>query len=229
MTGPDILQRVLKAFGHRAPATREPTGNPCRALVPTIGLLVAFTLAGIAPLAHGQGAGNAAASQWGPLMEYRIGPSDVLSIRVRGHEGLSQTVTVRPDGKLSFALVGDLDAAGMTPAELQKSVEAALGKFINILPGEVTVIVDAVHSYKVSVLGEVKDPGRFEFQIRVSVLDALAQAGGLTEFADSSDIVIFRTFGGKEEKLEFNYDRLVKADGTAAWVPVLPGDIILVP
>lgn len=168
-------------------------------------------------------------SQWGQLMEYRIGPSDVMTIRVRGHEDLGQTVTVRPDGKISFALVGDVSAAGKTPAGLQASMEAALGEYINILPGEVTVVVDAVHSYKVSVLGEVRQPGRFEFHNRVSVMDALAQAGGLTEFASSSKIAIFRTYGGKDEKLEFDFGKLVKAKGTAAWVPVLPGDIILVP
>ncbi len=168
-------------------------------------------------------------STWGPLMDYRIGPSDVLTIRVRGQEELSESVTVRPDGKLSFSLVGDVTAAGLTPVELQKVMEAALGGYINIIPGEVTVIVDAVHSFQVSVLGEVRQPGRFKFQNRVSVLDALAQAGGLTEFASSSNIVIFRTYQGQDEKLEFNYNRLVKAEGTAAWVPVLPGDIILVP
>ena len=168
-------------------------------------------------------------SRWGQILEYRIGPSDVLTIRVRGHEDLNQTVTVRPDGKLSLPLVGDLAAAGMTPVELQGSLEKALGRFVNVIPGEVTVAVESVQSYKVSVLGEVRTPGRFDFQIRVSVLDALAQAGGLTEFAASKDIVIFRTYLGKNEKLEYNYDRLVDAQGTAAWVPVMPGDIILVP
>lgn len=199
------------------------------------GLFLTGLLSAMAALAmpvHGQETATVTApagTEWGPIMEYRIGPSDVLTIRVRGHEELGQTVTVRPDGKVSFSLVGDVKAAGMTPVELQKAMETALGKFVNIIPGEVTVVVDEVRSYRVSVLGEVRDPGRFEFQIRVSVLDALAEAGGLTEFAASSKIVIFRTYLGKNEKLEFDYDRLVKTQGTAAWVPVLPGDIILVP
>lgn len=163
------------------------------------------------------------------MMEFRIGPSDVLSISVRGHQDLEQTAAVRPDGKVSFPLLGDVAAAGKTPVELQRAMESALGEYINILPGEVTVVVDSVHSYKVSVLGEVRKPGRFEFHNRVSVLDVLAQAEGLTEFADSSKIMIFRTYLGENQKLEFDYDRLVKAEGTAAWVPVLPGDIVLVP
>jgi polysaccharide export outer membrane protein len=195
------------------------------------GMILLFIGALSGPV-HGQETASiipAAESRWGQVLDYRIGPSDVLTVRVRGQEDLNQTVTVRPDGKLSLPLVGDLTAAGMTPVELQGSLEAALSKFVNVIPGEVTVVVESVRSYKVSVLGEVRTPGRFEFQIRVSVLDALAQAGGLTEFAASKDIVIFRTYLGENEKLEYNYDRLIEARGTAAWVPVMPGDIILVP
>jgi polysaccharide export outer membrane protein len=195
-------------------------------------LALALVLAGLATPVYSQTAAGASAPsnpEWGQIMEYRIGPSDVLTIRVRGHEDLDQAVTVRPDGKLSFSLVGDVTAAGLTPVELQAAMEAALAEYINILAGEVTVVVDEIHSYTVSVLGEVRQPGRFEFQNRVSVLDALAQAGGLTEFASSSNIVIFRTYMGKDEKLEFDFNRLVKSAGTSAWVPVLPGDIILVP
>lgn len=192
-------------------------------------LLVATGCAGPAGTQAPASAAQAQATDWGQVMEYRIGPSDELTIRVRGHEDLEQTVTVRPDGMLSFPLLGDVTAAGRTPSELQNELEASLGQFINIIPGEVTVVVDSVRSYKVSVLGEVRQPGRFEFQNRVSVLDALAQAGGLTEFAASSRITIFRTYRGQNQKLEFDYDRLVKAQGTAAWVPVLPGDVVLVP
>lgn len=194
------------------------------------GLLLAASLCPTPGLAQPATADeNPMLSRWGQVMEYRIGPSDVLTIGVRGHEDLLQSVTVRPDGMLSFPLVGDVAAAGKTPAELQVEMQKKLAQFINIYAGEVTVIVDAVHSFKVSVLGEVRQPGRFEFQNRVSVLDALAQAGGLTEFAASSKIVIFRTYQGKDQKLDFDFDRLVKADDTSAWVPVYPGDVILVP
>ena len=205
---------------------------PLRALNHLGLILVALLLvAGVGPVHAQQPPGGivGADNRWGQLLDYRIGPSDVLTIRVRGHEDLLQTVTVRPDGKLSLPLVGDLAAAGMTPVELQGRLESALGEYINVIPGEVTVVVEEVRSYKVSVLGEVRNPGRFEFQIRVSVLDALAQAGGLTEFAASKNIVIFRTYLGEDEKLEYNYERLVEARGTAAWVPVMPGDVILVP
>jgi len=163
------------------------------------------------------------------VMEYRIGPSDVLSISVWNHREMNQTVTVRPDGNVSFALIGDVLAVGLTPLELQGAMENALGKFMDLIPGEVSVVVDAVHSYKVSVLGEVRLPGRFEFQNQASVLDALAEAGGLTEFASSSNILILRNNGGQTEQISFNYQKLLRSGNTAARVLVFPGDVILVP
>ena len=162
-------------------------------------------------------------------MPFLIGPSDVLSISVWNHKELDRTVTVRPDGKLSFSLVGEITAAGLEPVELQAVMEKALSQYINIIPGEVTVVVDEVHSYAVSVLGEVNHPGRFEFQKLVTVLDALAQAGGLTEFASSSRILILRNYQGKSEKIKFDYKRSLKAKDDAVWVTLMPGDIVMVP
>jgi polysaccharide export outer membrane protein len=147
---------------------------------------------------------------------------------VWNRQDLSRTVTVRPDGRLSYSLIGDIYAVGLTPTELQTVMEEALNKYINIIPGEVVVVVDEVHSYKVSVLGEVTKPGRFEFQNQVSVLDALAEAGGLTEFADSSDILIMRRFQDETEKIRFNYPKMVNSRSNDR-VLVFPGDIILVP
>lgn len=163
------------------------------------------------------------------VMEYRIGPADVLSISVWNHKEMNQTVTVRPDGQVSFALIGDITAVGLTPLELQGAMEKALGEYMEVIPGEVSVVVDAVHSYKVSVLGEVRLPGRFEFQNQASVLDALAEAGGLTEFASSSNILILRTTGGRSEKIRFDYQQLLKSGNSEARVLIFPGDVILVP
>jgi polysaccharide export outer membrane protein len=163
------------------------------------------------------------------VMEYRIGPADILSISVWNHQEMNQTVTVRPDGKVSFALIGDIPAVGLTPLELQGAMEKALGEYIDLIPGEVSVVVDEVHSYKVSVLGEVRLPGRFEFQNQASVLDALAAAGGLTEFASSSNILILRTNGGQSEKIRFDYQKLLKPGNSEARVLIFPGDVILVP
>lgn len=173
--------------------------------------------AGLTPM-HGNG-----------VMEYRIGPADVLSISVWNHKEMNQTVTVRPDGQVSFALIGDIPAVGLTPLELQSAMEKALGKYMELIPGEVSVVVDEVHSYTVSVLGEVRLPGRFEFQNQASVLDALAEAGGLTEFASSSKILILRTNGGQTEKIRFDYQKLLKSGNTDPRVLLFAGDVILVP
>ncbi|RPH98448.1 MAG: hypothetical protein EHM68_04420 [Lysobacterales bacterium] len=173
--------------------------------------------AGLTPM-HGNGA-----------MEYRIGPADILSISVWNHKEMNRTVTVRPDGQVSFALIGDIPAVGLTPLELQGAMERALGEYMELIPGEVSVVVDAVHSYKVSVLGEVRLPGRFEFQNQASVLDALAEAGGLTEFASTSNILILRTTGGQSERIRFDYQQLLKSGSSEARVLIFPGDVILVP
>ena len=173
--------------------------------------------AGLTPM-HGSG-----------VMEYRIGPADILSISVWNHKEMNRTVTVRPDGQVSFALIGDIPVVGLTPLELQGAMEKALGEYMDLIPGEVSVVVDAVHSYKVSVLGEVRLPGRFEFQNQASVLDALAEAGGLTEFASGSNILILRTTGGRSERIRFNYQQLLKSGNSEARVLIFPGDVILVP
>lgn len=179
------------------------------------------------PGRHG-GAGPAAMHGNG-LMEYRIGPADILSISVWNHEEMNQTVTVRPDGHISFALIGDIPAVGLTPLELQGALQEALGEYMELIPGEVSVVVDEVHSYSVSVLGEVRLPGRFQFQNQASVLDALAEAGGLTEFASSSNILILRTTGGRSEKIRFDYQQLLKSRNSESRVLIYPGDVILVP
>jgi polysaccharide export outer membrane protein len=167
--------------------------------------------------------------QGAQVMEYLIAPSDVLSISVWNRNDLDRTVTVRPDGRLSFSLVGDIYAVGLTPAELQGVMETALGAYIDIIPGEVSIVVDAVHSYQVSVLGQVRLPGRFEFQNQVTVLDALAEAGGLTEFASPSDIMILRPYQGETENIRFDYNRITRSGNNEGRVLVFPGDIILVP
>lgn len=167
--------------------------------------------------------------QGAQVMEYLIAPSDILSISVWNRDDLNRTVTVRPDGRLSFSLVGDIYAVGLTPAELQGVMEAALGAYIDIIPGEVSVVVDAVHSYQVSVLGQVRLPGRFEFRNQVTVLDALAEAGGLTEFASPSDIMILRPYQGETENIRFDYNRMTRSGNNEGRVLIFPGDIILVP
>jgi polysaccharide export outer membrane protein len=164
-----------------------------------------------------------------PAMPYTIGPSDVLSIAVRNHDDMNTTVTVRPDGMISFPLLDEIYVVGLTPAELQGSMAESLREYINILPRELSVVVDAVHSYTVSVLGEVRAPGRFEFQSRATVLDALAMAGGLTEFASRRNILILRPHDEGVQRIRFNYQDVARARENSTQMYLFPGDTVLVP
>lgn len=160
--------------------------------------------------------------------EYLIGPDDELDIAVWNNEALTRTVLVRPDGRISLPLTNDVQAAGLTPMQLQNSLVKALSPFIQ--QPEVAVIVKAVHSYKVSVMGEVKEPGRFELSSRATVLDVLAMAKGFNEFADKGRIILLRRENGMTKQYAFQYLRLLSdnAESGRDNVFVQPGDIVLV-
>src|SRR2546426_691193 len=125
--------------------------------------------------------------------DYEIGPEDVLDIAVWNNTAISRTVPVRPDGKISLPLLNDVQAAGFTPMLLRNVLIKKLAEYIPA--PEVSVIVREVHSIKVSVIGEVKKPGRHELKSRATVLDALAMAEGLGEFAARGRIIILRPDG----------------------------------
>ena len=163
-----------------------------------------------------------------PKYEYVIGPADVLEIAVWQNTLISRTIPVRPDGKISIPVLNDVQAAGLTPMELQASLIKALTAYIQT--PEVSVIVREVHSFNVAVLGHVKTPGRYEMTSRVTVLDALAMAGGLTEYADRGNIVILRREGAATRQIPFAYDRLTPGNGSKGQVNLFvhPDDIILV-
>jgi polysaccharide export outer membrane protein len=159
--------------------------------------------------------------------EYTIGPEDVLQISVWKNEAMSQTVPVRPDGKISLPLLNDLQAAGLTPTELRNILTKKLAEYIPT--PEVSVIVREVHSFRVSVIGEVRRPGRYELRSRATVLDVLAQAEGFTEFASRSRIVILRPEGTTMKRISFNYNKAISANGEAENFFLQPGDVVLVP
>jgi polysaccharide export outer membrane protein len=159
--------------------------------------------------------------------EYTIGPEDVLFISVWKNEALSRTVPVRPDGKISLPLLNDVQAAGLTPARLRDVLAKRLREYI---PNpEVAVTIQEVRSAKVSVLGEVRTPGRYELKSATTVLDILAEAGGLGEFAARSRIVILRPDGNTTKRLLFDYDNVVAAGSEEENFYLKPGDIVLVP
>jgi len=162
-----------------------------------------------------------------PLDEYRIGPEDTLLVSVWKNDAISKTVPVRPDGMVSLPLVHDVRAAGLTPLELRDLLAKKLAEFI---PNpEVSVIVTEVRSFKVSVIGEVTKPARYELKSRTTVLDVLALAGGLNEFAARTRIVILRTDGKVMRRIPFNYNKVIAAGGERDNVYLQPGDVVVVP
>src|SRR5215831_6295235 len=122
--------------------------------------------------------------------EFRLGPEDVIEVSVYQEKELSATVPVRPDGKISIPLIGEMPASGKTATELQKEISLRYAKFI--AEPSVTVVVKEVNSPKVSVLGEVKNPGMYKIKDRATVLDAIAMAGGTTEYAKRDKVTLIR-------------------------------------
>jgi polysaccharide biosynthesis/export protein len=158
---------------------------------------------------------------------YQIGPEDLLDISVWKNVELSRVVPVRPDGKVSLPLVNDIQAAGLTPTELRDQITTKLAEYIPA--PEVSVMVREVHSRKVAVVGAVKMPGRYEMKSPMTVLEAIALAQGLTDFASRDRIVILREENGKTTQIPFNY-RKIGDDGASQQNFFLrPGDIVVVP
>ena len=153
---------------------------------------------------------------------YEIGPDDVLYIRVWREQDFTGQVAVRPDGKITLPLVGDIQAAGLTPDSLGVQVKQALTDYI--YKPEVTVIVMQVNSKKYFITGEVNRPGSYPLVVATHVFDALSYAGGLRDFANRKDIVIIRG----DKRLRFNYNDVIKGKKLDQNVPLENGDTIIV-
>ncbi len=144
--------------------------------------------------------------------DYVIGPEDVLQISVWKNDSLSRIVPVRPDGKISLPLLHDIQAAGLTAMQLRDKLAVALAEY---MPNpEVSVIVNEVRSFRVSVLGEVQKPGVLQLKSTTTILEAIAMSGGFRDFASPSKIVIFRRDdNGQTHKIKFNYNKAVGSSG----------------
>ena len=158
--------------------------------------------------------------------DYQIGPEDVLDISVWKNAELSRKVPVRPDGKISLPLVNDIQAAGLTPSELRQQLATKLAEFVPT--PEVSVVVAEVQSNKVAVVGAVKMPNRFTLRSPATVLEMIALAQGLTEFANKDRIVVLRTNGSTTTRIPFNYRKVADGSDQENFL-VKPGDIIVVP
>ncbi len=156
---------------------------------------------------------------------YVIQPGDLIEVSVWKNADLSRTVLVRPDGRISLPLLNEISAAGRTAPELRDVLAAKLAEYVS--NSEVSVIVHEVKGVAVSVIGEVRQPGRYALQNRTTVLDALAMAGGLTEFA-ADTITVLRSEGGQTNRLPFHYSKATSPDGAEENFVLRAGDIIIV-
>jgi polysaccharide biosynthesis/export protein len=160
--------------------------------------------------------------------EYVIGPQDVLGINFWRDADMTGDVTVRPDGRITLPLIGDLTAAGMTPEALKTAIHTAASKLIE--DPAITVIVRQINSRKVFITGQVATPGAHVLTGPLTVMQLISLAGGLTEFAKKKDITVMRTeANGKQVVLPFNYSDVAKGKSLSQNVVLKPGDTVVVP
>lgn len=159
---------------------------------------------------------------------YVIGPNDVLSINVWKEPEVSRSVPVRSDGKISLPLVGELQAGGQTPRQLEQEITKKLQSYIS--EPEVTVIVTESKSQRINILGMVARPGAYLLSGSTTVLDAIAMAGGFKDFAKKKSIYVLRTGpDGTQKRLPFNYKEVIKGTNPEQNVKLLPGDTLVIP
>ncbi len=157
-----------------------------------------------------------------------IGNDDVLAISVWKEPDVSRSVPVRPDGKISLPLAGEIQAAGRTPLRLEQDIAASLKNYI--AEPEVTVIVQQINSQKFNILGQVNRPGAYVISNSATVLDAIAVAGGFRDFAKQKSIYVLRqNADGTQTRIHFNYKEVVKGQNPSQNVKLQPSDTIVVP
>ena len=178
----------------------------------------------ILPAAVAQGPADPAQR---PEPLYVIQPNDLLEVFVWKEPDLTRKVLVRPDGRISFPLVQDLQAAGISPGELKTQVEQKLSKYLSA--PEVTIIVEAIQSYRVYVLGKVQKPGSVNVEKAVTVLQALAIAGGFQDYAKEDEMKVIRTLGNKNIVFDFNYRDVVQNKKPEQNILLRSGDVVVIP
>jgi len=198
---------------------------------------VLAALCWVLPLCWAQAEGNAGL-QRGPTAtlaahppsagDYAIGPDDVLAVNVWKEDEISRQVPVRPDGKVSLPLIGDVQAAGLTPLLLQQSIRASLAAYL--VNPTVTVMVQEARSHRFNVVGEVEHPGSFVLGQPLTVLDGLAMAGGFRDFAKTGGIYVLRlTPDGSHQRIPFNYKQVISGRNLQQNVALQAGDTVVVP
>lgn len=159
---------------------------------------------------------------------YVIGPSDVLAINVWKEADLTRTLPVRSDGKISLPLVGEIQAAGKTPMQLESELAKRLASFIT--EPTVTVIVEQANSKKFNILGQVGKPGSYSLLLASNIVDAIAAAGGFKDFAKQTGVYILRQKpDGTQARIPFNYKKFIRGKDGVQNLPLEAGDTIIVP
>lgn len=195
--------------------------------------LVCASLAGAATSGTSFAAGappqaSATASGSTTPTDYLIGDDDVLEINVWNEPDLKQSLPVRSDGKITLPLIGEIQAAGETPSQLQHTIAAKLKAYIT--NPAVTVMVLQMNSRKFNILGRVAKPGSYPLTATTTVLDAIAEAGGFQDFAKQKDIYILRkSSAGRETRLAFNYKAVIKGQHAEENIVLEPHDTVVVP
>ena len=159
--------------------------------------------------------------------DYVIGPEDVLVITFFRDETMSGETLVRPDGKLTLRLLGDIAAGGLTTQQLGEELVKLASKYLE--DATVTVVVKQINSRRVTVVGEVARQGEFKLNGPMTVLQAIGQAGGVTEFADKENISVIRTVNGVPKALPFDYAAIMRGKKLEQDILLKPGDRVVVP
>jgi polysaccharide biosynthesis/export protein len=159
---------------------------------------------------------------------YQIGAGDVLQISVwKEPEASVPHVVVRPDGKIGLPLLKEIEVIGLTPTQAEKIITARLDKLIPA--ADVTVVVTGINSKKIYIVGAVKKEGPIPYTYRMTVMQAISEAGGLNDYAKRKKIYILRTESGKDYKLPFDYEAALRGERMELNIPLLPGDTMVVP
>jgi polysaccharide biosynthesis/export protein len=156
-----------------------------------------------------------------------IGNEDILAISVWKDTELSRVIPVRSDGKISLPLIGELRASGKTPRQLQAEITGGLQSYMS--NPQVTVIVQEIKSLRFNILGHVQKPGSYMLTPPMTLVDAIALAGGLGAFANAKSIYVLRDDGGKQVRLPFNYKKVIKGSHPEQNIQLQPRDTVVVP
>lgn len=203
--------------------------SPC---VITLGAVLVSCLAvtpafAQAPAAQARTTGNTTAADPGVPPDYVIGADDVLTIVFWREKDMSGDVIVRPDGRITLPLINEIVAAGLTPEELRLEVTTAADKLME--DPTVSVVVKEIRSRKVFITGQVSKPGPYPLTGPTTVMQLIATAGGVLEYADEKNISIMRTENGRAVSLRFNYNDVKRRRNLGQNIALKPGDTIVVP